>query len=78
MSWSLNHYSYYDLRNHLIQLGLKEDQEVLESAERELGKIHKKIDKLNNEVFQKHYDKISPLLRPCHKKRGKELKVDAG
>jgi len=78
MSWSFNHYSYYDLRYHLIHLGLKEDQEVLEAVERELSEIHKKRSKLNNEVFQKHYDKIFPLLRPCHKKRGKELKVDGG
>jgi len=75
MSWSLNHYHYDDLRRDLKKLGLLEDVEILLQLERNISDAYLKRSEVANQLLKKHIEKLTPLLRPCHKKRIAELTV---
>ena len=75
MSWSLNHYHYDDLQRDLKKLGLLEDVEILQQLERDIANAYLKRNEVANQLFKKHIEKLTPLLRPCHKKRITELTV---
>ena len=68
-----NHYNYRDLIAHLRQLKDDANADMLEAYNKKVDRILNERSKAADDVLNLRREAITPLLRPCHKRKAATL-----